>query len=108
MIDRARQFSPFSPLKGFYSKILEKERVIVPRHEILEDKAEDLSKKINLIKKGMMIKVIYYLDGEYEKKEGIVSKIDNEREKLTVVKDDIYFSDIWDIESEEKNLEDIF
>ena len=108
MIDRARQFSPFSPLKGFYSKILEKERVVVPRHEILEDKAEDLSKKLSLIQKGMMIKVIYYLDGEYVKKEGIVSKIDNEREKLTIVKEDIYFSDIWDIESEEKNLEDIF
>lgn len=108
MIERARQFSPFSPLKGFYSKILEKERVVVPRHEILEDKAEDLSKKLSLIQKGMMIKVIYYLDGEYVKKEGIVSKIDNEREKLTIVKEDIYFSDIWDIESEEKNLEDIF
>ena len=108
MIDRARQFSPFSPLKGFYSKILEKERVVVPRHEILEDKAEDLNKKLSLIQKGMMIKVIYYLDGEYVKKEGIVSKIDNEREKLTIVKEDIYFSDIWDIESEEKNLEDIF
>ena len=108
MIDRARQFSPFSPLKGFYSKILEKERVVVPRHEILEDKAEDLSKKLSLIQKGMMIKVIYYLDGEYVKKEGIVSKIDNEREKLTIVKEDIYFSDIWDIECEEKNLEDIF
>ncbi len=108
MIDRARQFSPFSPLKGFYSKILEKEKVVVPRHEILEDKADDLSKKLNLVKKGMMIKVIYYLNGEYVKKEGIVSKIDNEREKLTIVKDDIYFSDIWDIESEEKNLEEIF
>ena len=79
MIDRAKQFSPFSPLKGFYSKILEKEKVIVPRHELLEDKAYDLSKKLNNIKKGMMIKVVYYLDGEYVKKEGIVSKIDSER-----------------------------
>ena len=105
MIDRARQFSPFSPLKGFYAKILEKEKIIVPRHEILEDKAEDLTKKLNLVEKGMIIKVYYYFDGEYIKKEGMVSKIDLEREKLTVVKDEIYFSDIWDIESEEFILE---
>ena len=104
MIDRAIQFSPFSPLKGFYSKILEKEKVIVPRHELLEDKAEDLSKKLNSTQRGMMIKIVYYLDGEYVKKEGIVSKIDFEREKLTVVKDDIFFSDIWDIECIEGEL----
>jgi len=108
VIDRAKQFSPFSPLKGFYSKILEKEKIVVPRHEMLEDKAQDLSQKLNLIKKGMMVKIIWYREGEYVKKEGMVSKIDNEREKLTVVKEDIFFTDIWDIELEENNPENIF
>ena len=108
MIDRARQFSPFSPLKGFYKKILEKEKVIVPRHEILEDKARDLTYKLNMLEKGIMATIIYYCDGEYIKKEGIVSKIDLEQKKLTIVTTDIYFDDIWDIESEEKNLEPDF
>ena len=98
MIDRARQFSSFSPLKGFDLKILEKEKVIVPRHEILEDKAIDLTIKLNSLKKGDMAKIIYYCDGEYIKKEGIISKINYELKKLTVVKDDIYFTDIWDID----------
>ena len=108
MIERARQFAPFSPLKGFYRKILEKEKIVVPRHEILEDKAQDLSYKLNLVEKGMIIKVIYYYEGEYIKKEVMVSKIDFDLKKLIIVKDEIYFEDIWDIESEEKNLERIF
>jgi len=108
VIDRAKQFSPFSPLKGFYSKILDKEKIIVPRHEILEDKASDLSYRINQVEKGMMIKVIYYLDNEYIKKEGIVSKIDFDTKKLTVVKEEIFFDDIWEIDSDEKNLEKLF
>ena len=108
MIDRARQFSPFSPLKGFYKKILEKEKVIVPRHEILEDKARDLSYKLNMLEVGIIASVIYYYEGEYIKKEGMVSKVDFELNKLTIVTTDIYFDDIWDIESEEKNLEPDF
>ena len=56
----------------------------------------------------MIIKVIYYYEGEYIKKEGMVSKIDFDLKKLIIVKDEIYFEDIWDIESEEKNLERIF
>ena len=46
MSDRAGQFMPFAALKGFYDLIKEKERVIVPKHEIAEDKAEELSDKM--------------------------------------------------------------
>lgn len=108
MIDRARQFSPFSPLKGFYKKILEKEKVVVPKHEMLDGKAQDLSYKLNMLECGLMVKVIYYHEGEYLKKEGIISKIDFDNKKLRIVMDDIYFEDIWDIECEEKNIEQLF
>lgn len=98
MSDRAGQFMPFAALKGFYDLIREKERVIVPKHEIAEDKAEELSEKMKLVERGMMIKVVYYSDGEYVSAEGVVTKIDLVFRKLTVVKTEIDLDDIWDIE----------
>ncbi len=98
MSERAGQFMPFSALKGFYDLIREKERVIVPKHEIAEDKAQELDVKLKSLEKGSMIKVLYYSDGEYISAEGIVTKIDSDLAKLVVVKTEIDFADIWDIE----------
>ena len=97
MSDRAKQFMPFAALKGFYDLIRERERVIVPKHELTDDKAAELSEIIKLVEKGKMIKVIYYSDGEYVSAEGIVTKIDLELRKLTIVKTEIDLDDIWDI-----------
>lgn len=96
--DRAGQFMPFAALKGFYDLIREKERVVVPKHEIAEDKAQELSEKMKLVQKGMMTKVVYYSNGEYVSAEGMVSKIDLVSRKLTIVKTEIDLDDIWDIE----------
>ena len=98
MSDRAGQFMPFSALKGFYDLIREKERIVVPRHEIAEDKAAELSEKMKTVEKGNMVKVVYYSDGEYVSSEGIVTKIDLVFRKLTIVKTEIDLDDIWDIE----------
>lgn len=97
MSDRAGQFMPFAALKGFYDLIRERERIIVPKHEITEDKAEELTELIKKVEKGKIIKVIYYSDGEYVSSEGIVTKIDFVFRKLTIVKTEIDFDDIWDI-----------
>ena len=98
MSDRAGQFMPFAALKGFYDLIRAKERVVVPKHEIAEDKAEELSEKMKSVEKGMMIKAVYYSEGEYVSAEGIVTKIDLVFRKLTIVKTEIDLDDIWDIE----------
>ena len=96
--DRAGQFMPFAALRGFYDLIRERERVVVPKHEIAEDKAAELSEKMKLVERGMMVKVLYYSAGEYVSVEGIVSKIDLDFRKLTIVKTEIDLDDIWDIE----------
>ena len=96
--DRAGQFMPFAALRGFYDLIRERERVVVPKHEIAEDKAAELSEKMKLVERGMMVKVLYYSDGEYVSVEGMVSKIDLDFRKLTVVKTEINLDDIWDVE----------
>ena len=98
MSDRAGQFMPFAALKGFYDLIKEKERVIVPKHEIAEDKADELSVKMNQVKEGMLLKVVYYSDGEYISTRGVVTIIDLIFRKLTIVKNEIDLDDIWDIE----------
>ncbi len=98
MSDRAGQFMPFAALKGFYDMIHEKEKIIVPKHEIAEDKAEELSEKMKQVKKGMLVKIIYYSDGEYISAKGIVTKIDLVFRKIMIVKTEIYLDDIWDIE----------
>ena len=98
MSDRAKQFMPFSALKGFYDLIKAKERVVVPKHELTDDKAAELSETIKMVENGKMVKVIYYSDGEYVSAEGIVTKIDFEHRKLMIVKTEIDLDDIWDIE----------
>ena len=98
MSDRAGQFMPFAALRGFYDLIRERERIVVSKHEIAEDKAAELSEKMKLVERGMMVKVLYYSDGEYVSVEGIVSKIDLDFRKLIVVKTEINLDDIWDVE----------
>ena len=44
---------------------------------------------MKLVERGMMVKVLYYSAGEYVSVEGIVSKIDLDFRKLTVVKTEI-------------------
>ena len=98
MSDRARQFMPFSALKGYYELIRTKERVVVPKKELSEDYAEILSRKVVSLKEGDMVKVTYYSDGDYVEIEGILTDIDIDRRCLTIVKTTIDLDDIYDID----------
>ena len=89
--DRARQFMPFSPLKGYYDLIKE------PKIELTDDMLEILSQKLNKIEKGIMVKVKYYDVDSYVEMEGMVSNIDRVYNNLTVIKTVIKFEDIYDI-----------
>ena len=95
--DRARQFMPFSALKGFHELLKEKERIITAKKELSEEDMRELSEKLVLVKKGMMIKVMYFYRGEYIIAEGMVTAIDFTFKILTIVKTKIYFDDILEI-----------
>ena len=58
--DRARQFMPFAALKGYDELVRKQEKIISPRREMSEYKAECLSNKLNLVKKGMVIKMSHF------------------------------------------------
>lgn len=98
--DRAKQFAPFSALKGLEEALKEKERILVERAELSEDSAAELSGRLSRIKKGMKIKVVYYSGGEYVSEEGMVTRIDEIFRKLTVVKTEINMDDIIKITGE--------
>lgn len=95
--DRARQFMPFSPLKGYYDLIEKCERIKEPKIELTDDMLEILSQKLNKIEKGIMVKVKYYDADSYVEMEGMVSNIDRVYNNLTVIKTVIKFEDIYDI-----------
>lgn len=98
--DRAKQFMPFDPLKGFREALLEKERIIVPRKELSEEQKEELDRKLRQIQKRDMVTVEYFQKGEYVKVTGMVARIDKTSRILKVVNTKINFDDISDLQME--------
>lgn len=95
--DRAKQFMPFAALKGYPEALRKKEKIVVPRIEVSEDYAEVLNGKLRRVKKNSMITIIYFSNGEYLKKTGMVSRIDETARVLKIVNTKIRFDDIFDI-----------
>ena len=94
---RAKQFMPFAALRGYYAMVLAKNRVVEPRRELIGDAAERLSRKLALVKKGMMITVRFYRTDAYDTITGLVAHIDPEYRYITIVKTKIPFDDISDM-----------
>lgn len=98
MNERAGQFMPFATLKGYYDLTDEAEREKTVRIELCEDAAEELSKKLSQLRRGMLIKVKYYHIDSYVTHTDIIFDIDFVFRRLSVGTDRISFDDISDIE----------
>jgi hypothetical protein len=98
---RAKQFLPFATLKGYYDEIRERKRVIQPRRDRTDEEDILLSYQMNQIKKGMMIKVVYYAREAYETTEGLVTHIDLAFHTLSIVKTKISLNDIYVIQGDD-------
>lgn len=94
---RAKIFAPFSPLAGLYEACRAKERVTVPRAELLCDRIEDIDRKLQAVTVGCVVRIVYYADGEYKKQTGRVTHVSPLRGIITV-KSPVAFGDIYDIE----------
>lgn len=95
--DRARQFMPFAALRGFDEMIRAEQKEVTKKRELSEYDAERLSKKMNAVKKGSLVRVTYYREDGYVTVEGLVSELDIPMRRLRVVKTEIPMDDIWDI-----------
>lgn len=96
--DRAKQFMPFSALKGYEEELKKQEVVRVPKRELSEEYAENLDRKLRVVRQGDMVAVTYYYRGEYRKIMGLVSRVNATGGALTVVNTRIPFEDLYDIE----------
>ena len=103
--DRAKQFMPFAALKGYPEALAKKEKVVVPKAEISEEYAQMLDQKLRQVAKNDIITVIYFCNGEYLKKTGMVSRIDKTARVLKIVNTKILFDDIFDISGDKVNIE---
>lgn len=99
--ERAKQFMPFAALKGFHDLLQEKERIVVPRMELSEERKEELDLKLQQIQKNDIVAVVYFQKGEYVKVKGMVSRIDFSSRVLKIVNTKIAFENIGDIELEQ-------
>ena len=95
--DRAKQFMPFSALKGLDEALRAKEKIVVPKVELSPEMAEELDYKMHLLEKGKMVTVIYFSNGEYVKVTGLVARIDETSRVIQIVNTKIRFDDIQDI-----------
>lgn len=103
--DRAKQFMPFAALKGYPEALAKKEKVVVPKAEISEEYAQMLDQKLRRVAKNDIITVVYFCNGEYLKKTGMVSRIDKTARVLKIVNTKILFDDIYDISGDKINIE---
>lgn len=92
---------PFDALKGFKEAIKEKERIVVEKKEMTEDLYEELNLEFKKIKKGSIVKVIYYSKNEYIEYTGMVSEVNESARYIKVVKEKISLDDILSIKVEE-------
>ena len=95
--ERAKQFMPFAALKGYPEALAKKEKIVVPKVEISEEYAQMLDQKLRQVAKNDMITIVYFSNGEYLKKTGMVSRIDGTSRIIKIVNTKIFFDDIYDI-----------
>lgn len=98
MENRAKQFVPFAALKGYEEALRAKEKIVVEKIELSEEKKEELDYKLQQIHKNDMITVVYYCKDEYIKLEGMVSRLDRDARILKIVHTKIDFDDIYELD----------
>ena len=101
--ERAKQFSPFSPLRGLERALAEKEKIRCDRRILTDEGADILNKKMLLLKPKMIVTVYYYnaTEREYLQMTGMLAKIDTVERYIQIVTTKIEFDDIFDITIEE-------
>ncbi len=96
--ERAKQFIPFAALKGYEDALREKEKVVVEKIELSEERKAELDAKLHQVRKNDMVTVVYFHEDEYLKVTGMVSRFDTDARILKVVNTKIPFEDLYDLE----------
>lgn len=96
--DRARQFSPFAALRGYYELVHERERVIEPRRPLFEEEARALDATIADLQRGAMVRAVFYEKDACRTIVGTVSQVDMIYHDLWIVRTRIPFASLCALE----------
>ena len=96
--DRAAQFMPFAALRGYYELIRQQQRIPEAKHELTDEEALALSQTVYRVRRGQVVRVVYYDEDAYVTITGCVSRIDLVERELMVVKTKIALDDIRELE----------
>jgi len=97
---RAKIFMPFDALRGFREALKKQEEIKVEKKEVSLDKALEIDAVLKSLKKGMLISVVYYNEknSTYSLVTGVLTNISEIYKTITIVKQKINISDIYQIE----------
>lgn len=96
-INRAKQFMAFSPLKGYYDLILEKQQTKEEKRILDEEDMEKIYRKLNKLEIGDKIHIKWYKEYAYIEEETVVREIDKQKEILKTINNKMSFEDIYQI-----------
>lgn len=97
--DRARQFSPFAALRGYYELVHERERVIESRRPLSEEEARALDATIADLQRGAMVRAVFYEKDACRTIVGTVSQVDMIYHDLWIVRTRIPFASLCALEA---------
>lgn len=96
--ERAKQFMPFAALKGYEEALREREKIVVPKIELSEERKDELDFQMRQIHRNDVVRVVYFKEEEYLQVTGMVSRIDTDARILKIVNTKISFDDIYELE----------
>ena len=102
--ERAKQFSPFSALKGLSEALAKKEHIPIPRRELSEEQTEAINRTLLALQRGEVVTAVRY-DGDrqdYVQLTGMVSEVDLVARVLHIGSYAIPFAELTDLIAEER------
>ena len=97
--DRAKQFAPFSALKGLEAAIERKRLLATTRRTPTEHEAEILNDRLARLSAGDRVYVMYYTKKGYIKRTVTVFDVDVTKRAILTDGEYIFFDDIYAIKS---------
>ena len=97
--DRARQFSPFAALRGYYDLVRERERVVEPRRPLSDVEARELGETLAQVRRGQLVRATFYENDAYRTVVGTVSQVDMIYHDLWIVRERIPFDELCALEA---------
>jgi len=99
--ERAKQFMPFSALRGLNEALAVKERIRLPKKELSEEMAEELNSALQKITPESVVTVVYYREGDYYQLTGINVRIDEYERTLRMMDLSIPIDNLIEVRVEE-------